>query len=110
MFKWRLYYDDGSTFSDADGAPHESPPWGVVVIGQPHAERHDRVLMNGDTSLYLYRSDLGRWCEIGQGGILDHLAHFGHLISCIRPGRHIPEREAFKALVARAQEDVADAR
>jgi hypothetical protein len=106
MFKWRLYYADGSTFSDTDGAPHDSPPWGVVVVSQPGAtDNVDRVLMNGDR--FMYRTDLDRWHEVGRDGLDDHLSHFGHLVGCYRVGRWIPDRQAFKAIVARAQSGVA---
>jgi hypothetical protein len=30
--RWRIYYDDGSTFSDEDGGPDEAPALGVQII------------------------------------------------------------------------------
>jgi hypothetical protein len=30
--RWRIYYDDGSSFSDADGTLAAAPAWGVQAI------------------------------------------------------------------------------
>ncbi len=34
---WRIYYKDGSTFSDKDGTPFEAPGLGAEVIVQENA-------------------------------------------------------------------------
>lgn len=34
IVRWRLYYDDGTTFSSEDGAPDEAPLDGVVGVGE----------------------------------------------------------------------------
>lgn len=108
MFKWRLYYDDGSTFSDGDGAPHDSPPWGVVAVSQPDAPNGSRELLgNGD--YYLYRKDIGLWHEVATDGLPDHLAHFGHLMSCVRPGRWMPNRVEWVKIVERMRAEARDA-
>lgn len=100
--KWTLYYEDGSTFSDIDGAPHESPPWGVVAVAQPDIE--PAVMVNSDW--LMYRTDQAAWAECGSDGFHDHATHYGHLIGCWRQTRWI-RREDFKAIWARAREDVA---
>lgn len=106
MFRWRLYYEDGTTFSDADGQPHESPPWGVVAIGQPGAvERGGQPYMVGNGDWYLYRADLGYWHEVGDRGFDDHMAHFAHLIACVRKGRWMPREDEFKQLIKRVREE-----
>ena len=88
--KWRLYYEDGSTFSDTDGPPHESPPWGVVALAQPALER-EPIMVNSD--YYLWRPDRNLWHQCGHDGLDDHLCHEGHLIQCIRKTRWIPTLE-----------------
>lgn len=102
--RWCIYYEDGSTYSDTDGPPHESPPWGAVVLSQPNAPIGSKELLgNGD--YYLYRGDLELWHEVGTDGLPDHLAHFGHLITCIRPGRWMPNREDWLKIVGRMRSD-----
>ena len=100
MFKWRLYYEDGSTFDDLDGAPHESPPWGAVVLGQPSVD--PVVMVNSD--YLMYREDLGQWTECGPDGLLDHIVHYGHVISCVRPTRWIPTKR-FKDIWKRVRDE-----
>lgn len=104
--KWRLYYDDGSTFSDLEGEPWESPLWGVIGVIQPpvrHRTAGGIVGKNGD--YLLYRQDLGLWHLIGASGLQDHLAHFAHLITCVRVTRWMPEDKEFGALWERMRED-----
>lgn len=108
MATWRMYYEDGSTFSDTDGAPHESPEWGTVVIRDG-----DEVLFGANADYFLFRSDLGRWHQVGETevegsvsvGLIDHLTHYGHLITCVRPARWTAMNDTYKALYARAVED-----
>jgi hypothetical protein len=98
---WRLYYEDGSTFDDADGRPHDSPPWGVVALAQPGSQ--PPVFVNAD--YYLYRDDLGEWTECGDViGLVDHLTHRADKISAVRAGRWIPTKP-FKDIWARARAD-----
>jgi len=98
---WRLYYEDGSTFSSDDGPPWQSPAWGCVLVTQK---------VPGDESLhlsfphYLHRTDLDQWINVDDAGLIDQLAHYGHLIDCYRPGRMLPTA-AWKAVVARGNAD-----
>lgn len=40
MATWRIWYDDGTTFTDDDGSPFEAPPLGVVCITQRTDDEH----------------------------------------------------------------------
>ena len=99
MGAWRLYYDDGSSFGETDGAPHESPPWGAIAVARP-----GRILAGVNCDFFVYREDLEAWLEVGSSGLVDHLAHFANLITCVRPGRWVPDDE-FKDLVRRIRKD-----
>jgi hypothetical protein len=102
-FLWRLYYEDGSTFSDTDGEPWESPPWGSVCCAQPNEEDpSDRVMVNAD--VLLWRTDLGVWMQCGHDGLEDHLAHYAHVIGCVRKTRWIRTRD-FREIWKRARRD-----
>ena len=90
MFKWRLYYENGSTFSDTDGEPWQSPGWGAVAIAQPNqynAGFFRSILKDGP--YFLYRKDWDCWMEVELDGLYDQLAHHAHLISAFRMGRYI---------------------
>lgn len=102
MFKWRLYYEDGTTFSDTDGEPHESPAWGCVGLAQPDLKGSDQIMINSD--YLMWRSDLNIWTQCGRDGIDDHLAHFVHSIQCIRKTRWIPTLD-FRVIWKRVRHD-----
>jgi hypothetical protein len=67
--RWKIYYEDGTTFSDRDGKPKEAPGWGVQTIVQPHVESGRYLLPPYD--YYLYRD--GRWIGVDVAGLTDHL-------------------------------------
>lgn len=106
-FEWRLYYQDGSVFDSTDGEPHDSPPWGVVAICQPNVDRQvqDQVLCGPNGDWFLYRTDLGYWHMVANVGLIDHLTHFAHLISAVRPGRWDPRNDHYALIWKRARED-----
>ena len=101
---WRIYYEDGTTFSNADGQPWESPVWGVVAVTQQTKQQFDDILARGEP-WYIYRSDLGYWMEIDNTGLIDQLVHYGHEIQAVRPGRYVP-KPVFMAIVRRAQAEI----
>lgn len=103
MFKWRLYYQDGSTFSDTDGLAHESPGVGLVCIAQPCAQGEwYTVLTNGDH--YLYRGERGYWTGHDLAGTLAELEADAQNISCVRPGKYVT-KPIFHDCWARARAD-----
>lgn len=115
-FRWRIYYDDGTTFDDNDGKPQDSPPWGAVVVAQPKAKGQARVLVGRNADYFLYNTKLRRFHQVGETeqeagvsiGLVDHLAHFAHQISCVRPTRWMADDQAFKAIWKRAIEEAGD--
>jgi hypothetical protein len=85
MTRWRIYYDDGTTWSDANGPPEAAPGYGVLAITQ---EQEDQVLCSQD--FYLYREDYGCWIEVHVEGLLDHLITAAHHIRAVKAGRTVP--------------------
>ena len=51
--KWKIYYDDGSTYSDELGDPFEAPARGVQIIAIEHPEVGRELL--GKEDFYWYR-------------------------------------------------------
>ena len=84
--RWRIYYEDGSTFDSTQGAPHESPPWGAVVVIQNTPKELELPLQSGGLA-FLYWKDLGFWRQVDdQMGLNIRLAQSAHLIECVRFG------------------------
>lgn len=75
MIEWKIFYDDGSTFSSEDGEPHEAPRTGVQAIPQLNDDEGRHVLFGAD---YYY------W----EGGKWEQCDHFGFYDYLIRPGSY----------------------
>jgi hypothetical protein len=73
--KWRIYYSDGATFSDADGAPEDAPPDGIQVIVQED-ERAGRAYIEGND---FYVWDGERWVGMDDDGMKTHFRLSGLL-------------------------------
>jgi hypothetical protein len=99
--EWRLYYEDGSIFSNEDGPPEASPAWGVVVIAQRVGKQHNNILWSG-VPWNVYRTDLGFWTELDDIGFHDILVNKAHLVSAIRPGRYM-QTDRFMSIVKQAE-------
>lgn len=71
---WRIYYEDGSTFSSDDGSPWDAPRTGVEVI--VHPEGNGLSLMS-QSDYYYYEPDRasqwGGWGYCDQFGLILHL-------------------------------------
>lgn len=94
---WRIWYEDGSTFTNADGPPEASPPWGVIAIGQRTHGRYQDALYSG-VPWYVFRADEGYWCEYDDGGFLDCMVHRAKDVTAVRFGRYT-RRDRFQAVM-----------
>lgn len=55
---WRIYYADGSTFTDKDGTWAEAPPFGVQCIVYYHVPPYKTMeAIANDESIYYYLGD-----------------------------------------------------
>lgn len=70
--KWRIWYDDGSTFSNEDGRPQDAPGRGLICIVQVD-ERTGRRRLTGDYYVWM----LGRWFSVDLFGLWDYLSKQG---------------------------------
>ena len=71
--KWRIYYDDGTTFDSSMGEPDAAPSYGVVAICTTD-ESHGRLVVNG-FDFYCYETVAGEWYGCDQWGMVDKLLH-----------------------------------
>lgn len=98
---WRIYYEDGSTYSSDSGSPYCAPRQGVIVIVQSDDRVGWRWISGQD--FYVYEKSRGGWRETAEFGMYDHL------IRARRPlvlfGRWIDD-ETWQKLHARAKEEL----
>lgn len=67
--KWIIFYDDGTTYSDADGTPFDAPARGVQVIAT-ECQSTGRTF-NGKEDFYWWTG--ARWLGGDQFGLFDYL-------------------------------------
>jgi hypothetical protein len=68
---WAVYYDDGSTWTDADGPVEDTPGLGAVVVLVQPDEGESFVIVGHD--FYCWHADQGRWWGADQSGVWDYL-------------------------------------
>lgn len=90
---WRLYYDDGSVFTSADGPPEASPGYGVQAVLQ-NVGNHQLISQD----YYVFREDYGCWIEVKLDGLIDHVVSAAHQIRAVRAGRTLPA-EVFERIL-----------
>jgi hypothetical protein len=97
---WRLYYGDGSTFADTDGAVTEAPARGIIAVATRHSDDPRQV-----TSVhgwdYYWQDEAGDFYGGELFGLYDALLRRCHPIFF---GRTIPTDE-FRAIIARSTKD-----
>jgi hypothetical protein len=99
MARWRIYYGDGSTFSDSDGQPCDAPALNVQVIAQ--ALPDDPTIGRKTVSRHdFFWFDQGEWT----GGDLFGLFDFLQRHSVVKFGRSI-SRLNFESCLTRAITD-----
>ena len=99
---WRIYYDNGTTFDNSMGAPHEAPGLGVQIIVQAHPDVGRELLTRFDW--YYWREDVQRWWASDHFGLLDQLtSDRANVVRAVRAGRNA---SAYASILARAEADV----
>jgi hypothetical protein len=95
---YRIYYGDGSTYSDEDGPADQAPKRNVQTI----AQRNDLVgrrIERGD-NFYVWTDHGWRGCD--QFGLYDYLIEPGFKVVLF--GRSLPDAE-YRAVLGRACKD-----
>lgn len=103
--RWRIYYEDGTTFSDRDGDAFHAPPAGAQVIAREDATapRGFRLLhgATGHKEAFYWKHETWQPCDLA--GAWDYLLmHIGP--KAIIWGRTIRD-EDFYSLKARAMRE-----
>lgn len=105
MPRWRIYYDDGTTFDDTQGDPEDAPGLGVVCIVSTCPDL-GRQIMSGWDYYYFRPSATPPWLGADPFGLIDNLTAKPRQTRAVKAGRTLPTKEylAVRA-VAEADED-----
>lgn len=100
--RWRIYYGDGSTFSNQDGPPDQAPSRNVQLIVVWNLEV-GRILLHGFHALnvadfYWYRAEQELWHAGDYAGLIDYLMDPGP--KTVKFGRNLPREDFFKLYAA----------
>lgn len=88
MPQWRIYYDDGTTFDDTQGAPEDAPGLGVVCIVQACPDL-GRQIMSGWDFYYFRPSSPVPWWGCEWFGLIDNLTAKPRDTQAVKAGRTI---------------------
>jgi len=78
LIAWRIYYDDGGTFSSEEGAPADAPSLGVILIWQAVLnDSHHPAEKHMGLDWYWWRPDLEMWMSGEIHGFLDQAMNLG---------------------------------
>ena len=95
---WKIFYSDGSTYSNDDGSPATAPPFDVQVIVQLDQTGGRYNQMGSD--YYTWRDN--RWWGVDIMGLFDYLAHYSP--SVVKFGRTV-DNETFQQMFRLAETD-----
>lgn len=98
--RWKIYYVDGSTFSNKDGNPEDAIGWGVAAVVQEDDTVGVQVHHLND--FYCFAVEFGGWAGLDYFGLAQYLARPGKKI--IKLGEVMPT-EKYKELIASVRED-----
>ena len=93
---WRIYYGDGSEYTDRDGPPEKAPGWNVQIIAQSNDSVGRELIHRCD--YYLREGE--DWIGVDLIGLVDHLVARGIL----KVGRCLPT-EDYRDIIQRAIAD-----
>ena len=110
MNKWRIYYDDTSTFDCTMGEPHEAPPEGVICIvgyksnGKRYIQHGGSVdgPSKGYAQFYCFDIETQEWWGMDYPGLLDRLRR--NLIYAFKEGRSVKD-ELFQEIMLKTHHD-----
>lgn len=98
---WRIYYADGSIFSNLDGLPEDAPPTGVICIKQLSAE--NRWELQAISDYYIWNGK--EWWRADAPGFWLYMFRPG--LKIVKFGENLQDFE-FQRMMARAREDTSD--
>ena len=98
--KWRIYYIDGTTFSNDDGAPQEAPGARVAAVVQEDGTVG--VQIHRGCSFYVCDEQYGGWYGLDHFGFAQYLERPGYKV--IKLGEAMTT-DGYRALLKQLQDD-----
>lgn len=116
--RWRLYYDDGSTFDNDDGAWNDAPHLGVITLVTEDPDVGRELDHGARGEFYAWWPEASKPWGFDRIGILDYLQEIGfetstHLADLsldewrdagVKLGRSV-DNKVFRAVIAAATSD-----
>lgn len=100
MKPWKIFYDDGTTFSSDDGQPHEAPAFGFIcAVG--YDERGERYTMKG-WDHYCFDEETDQWWGMDLSGLFDRLAR--NKVYAYKMGRTV-SKTRYQEILHQSHED-----
>jgi len=96
---WRLYYGDGSAFSNLDGLPEQAPCVNVMCVAYYDGDNRRRLAHSAD---YYFYED-GRWYSVDLFGLWDYLSRPG--LKTVKFGRMIGDGQ-YRLVMQQAMTDL----
>lgn len=101
MVAWKIYYSDGSSFSNLEGKPEDAPPTGVICIKQLSAENKYELLALRDFYIWAGKE----WWLADASGFWQYMFKPGKKI--VKFGTNVDDF-TFERIMAEAREDLFD--
>ncbi|NOR90828.1 MAG: hypothetical protein GQ524_11320 [Anaerolineales bacterium] len=98
--RWKMFYVDGTTFSNKDGKPEDAPGWGVAAVVQE--DETVGVIPFSMKDFYCFAKEFGGWMGLDHYGLCQYLARPGMKI--IKVGDNMPTHK-YLELIAGLRED-----
>ncbi len=100
MIAWKIYYSNGTTFSNLDGNPEDAPPTGVICILQNPIKHGWMLLRNKD---YYLRLDDWEWVGCEADGFWQYMFKPGW--KCPKFGENVSD-SIYEKIIKQATEDM----
>lgn len=100
MVAWRIYYGDGTTFSNLDGPPEAAPALNVMCVACYDDDNRRRLAHSMD---YYFCPDGTRWFGVDIFGLWDYLSRPG--LKVVKFGRLIADLQ-YREVMAKAMQDL----
>lgn len=100
--KWRIYYDNGTTFDSSQGMPEDAPAFGVQCIVFPDKDHGRTILQRFDW--YYWKRDENEWWAGDLFGVLDLFMHQPKNVTALKAGRNV-SNTTFQDILHKAVHD-----
>lgn len=98
--RWRIFYVDETTFSNADGEPQDAPGGGVLAVAQDDA--NVGTVIHHLCDFYVFDKQFGGWYGIDVFGLTQYFMKPGYKIVKIAESTTV---EKYRALIASLRDD-----